>query len=116
MTPYEYLDVSASYAETGGSALMSYFTVLTAYFIVAYVVGTSLNRSQVFAATGLFLMMELFTTWGTATYMYASREYRILAGEWVPPVAPHYIAIPLLVIGVISGLKFMWDVRHPKPD
>jgi hypothetical protein len=116
MTPYEYLDVSSNYASIAVSLVMGYFSVLSAYFVVAYLVGGSLNRSQVIAVTGLFLVMGLFMMWGCASYMYASREYRALAGEWTPPVGPVSILVPLLLLGLISGLKFMWDVRHPKTE
>jgi hypothetical protein len=116
MTPYEYLDVATSYSELANSSLMGYFSVLCAYFIAAYAVGASMTRNQVTAVTGLFLVMQLFMTWGAGSFFYAARVYRGLAGEWTPTVGPHYIAIPLLVLGVISGLKFMWDIRHTKTE
>lgn len=116
MTPYEYLDVSASYASIAIGIVMGYFSVLSAYFVVAYLVGNSLHKDQMLAITGMFLVMSLFLTWGCASYMYGSREYRVLAGEWTPPVGPHSIVVPLLFIGIISGLKFMWDVRHAKNE
>ena len=116
MTEYEMLDLSAAFADTAISALMGYFTVLSAYFVVAYVVGSALNRSQVIAVTGLFLVMACFMTWGSVSYFSQSYEYRVLAGAYIPPVAAYKIAIPLLMIGILSGLKFMWDVRHPKKE
>jgi hypothetical protein len=116
MTEYELMDLSTAYADTAISALMGYFTVLSAYFIVAYIVGSDLNRSQVIAVTGLFLVMAFFMVWGTSAYFLQSYEYRVLAGAFTAPVAAHTVAIPLLIIGVFSGLKFMWDVRHPKTE
>ena len=114
MTEYELLDLSAAYADTAVSALMGYFTVLSAYFIVAYVVGISLNRGQVIAVTGLFLIMALFMTWGSVSYFFESYRYRLLAGAYTPPIAAWQIGLPLLLVGLISGIKFMWDIRHPK--
>lgn len=64
MTEYELNDLGATYSDIAISALMGYFTVLSAYFIVAYAVGSALKRSQVIAVTGLFLVMALFMTWG----------------------------------------------------
>jgi hypothetical protein len=116
MTEYEYLDLAGTYGGLGVSALMGYFSVLSAYFIVAYVVGSFMTRAQVRAVTGLYLGMQLFLAWGTVTYFWGARGFRELSGEYQPPVAPHLIALPLLVIGVIAGLKFMRDVRHPKTE
>jgi hypothetical protein len=116
MTEYELMDLSAAFADTALSALMGYFTVLSAYFIVAYVAGSSLNRGQVIAVTGLFLVTASFMTWGAVSYFQQSHEYRVLAGAYTPDVAAYRVAIPLLVIGMLSGLKFMRDVRHPKKE
>jgi hypothetical protein len=38
------------------------------------------------------------------------------SGIIVSFVKPHQIALFLLIFGVIAGLKFMWDVRHPKTE
>jgi hypothetical protein len=116
MTEYELMDLSVAFADAGISALMGYFTVLSAYFIVAYIVGHSLNRSQVIAVSGLFLVMALFMIWGATAYFYSSYNYRELAGAFIAPVAAYEVVLPLLLIGVVSGLKFMWDVRHPKTE
>jgi len=116
MTPYEYVDLAASYQDLAVSTLMGYFSVLTAYFIAAYAIGTAMTRDQVLAVTGLFLIMQLFMTWGTYSFFRTGREFRELAGEYVPTVDPGWIAVPLLTIGVLSGLKFMWDIRHPKTE
>jgi hypothetical protein len=116
MTVYEYVDLSASYHGIAVAALMGYFTVLSAYLVVAYSVGAALNRSQVIAITGLFLVMAAFMTLGTVLYFGAAREYRILSGEYLPPVSAAPIALFLLGLGILSGLKFMWDIRHPKTE
>ena len=116
MTEYELLDLSAAFTDSALSALMAYFTVLSAYFIVAYVAGHALNRSQVIAVGGLFLVMALFMIWGSTSYLYVAYKYRILAGGLDTPVEGWKILLPLLLIGVVSGLKFMWDVRHPKTE
>ena len=72
MTTYEMIDISASYHGIALSAMMGYFTVVTAYFAAAYTVGASLNRSQVIAVNALFLVMSLLMTWGTVIYFMAA--------------------------------------------
>ena len=114
MTEYELMDLSAAFADTAVSALMGYFTVLSAYFIVAYAVGSSMNRSQVIAVNGLFLVMALFMILGNTSYFWTSYNYRQLAGTYTSPFPAYLVALPLLLIGVVLGLKFMWDIRHPK--
>ena len=118
MTEYELMDLAAAYSDSAISALMGYFTVLSAYFIVAYVAGHALSRSQVVAVSGLFLVMALFMIWGSTSYFYLSYNYRILAGGGgiEHSVAAWKVVLPLLLIGLVSGLKFMWDVRHPKTE
>ena len=116
MTEYELMDLSANFAATGISAVMGFFTVLSAYFIVAYIVGASLDRGQVIAVSGLFLVMALVMTWGSTSYLFESYNYRVLAGAYTPPVAAYQATLPLLLICAVSGLKFMWDVRHPKQE
>ena len=46
----------------------------------------------------------------------ASMPDNKLGTVFVPFLKPHQVAIPLLLIGVLSGLKFMWDIRHPKTN
>jgi hypothetical protein len=116
MTEYELLDAAGTYFGLGSSTLMGYFSVLTAYFISAYVVGSNLSRQQVIAITGLYLTMQIFMTWGAVGYFAGARalvDLSELAGQR-PPIKPHIFILPLLVLGIFSGLKFMWDVRHPK--
>ena len=117
MTAYEYLDLAASYHDTAISALMGYFTVLTAYFVVAYAAGAAMKRDQVLAATGLFLVVASFLTWGVVGYWHAARELSLLGDfPFVSRVPAHMIALPMLTIGIFSGLKFMWDVRRSKAE
>ena len=116
MTAYEYADLSATYHGIALSSMMGYFTVLTAYFVAAYTAGAALNRSQVIAVNALFLVMAGLMTWGTVTYLVAARLHRVLSGEYVPPIAPAPFAAAIFGLGILMGLKFMWDIRHPKTE
>lgn len=118
MTDYELIDAAGTYFGMGGSTLMAYFSVLTAYLIAAYIAGSSMSRQQMITITGLYLTMQIFMTWGAVVYFRGARVLmdlsEIAAGQPRPPIMPHHFLLPLLVIGIFSGLKFMWDVRHPK--
>lgn len=117
MTQYEIIDAVGTYQGLAQSGLMNYFAILSAYLVVAYFVGANLSRQQAIIITGLYLVMQLFMTWGIFTYFTATRllAETITEGGWqAPPIKPIYIAAPLLIFGIIAGLKFMWDVRHTK--
>ena len=117
MTQYEIIDAVGTFQGLAQAGLMNYFSILSAYLIVAYFVGTNLSRHQVLIITGLYLVMQTFETWGILTFFAATRSLAetVTVGGWQPPpIKPSYVALPLLTIGIIAGLKFMWDVRHSK--
>ena len=117
MTQYEIIDAVGTFQGLAQSGLMNYFSILSAYLVVAYFAGTNLSRHQAVIITGLYLVMQLFVTWGIFTFFIATRilaETINAAGWQPPPIKPIYVVGPLLVFGIIAGLKFMWDVRHPK--
>ena len=119
MTQYEIIDAMGTFQGLTQSGLMNYFTILSSYLIIAYFAGANLSRFQALTITGLYLAMQLFTTWGIVTFFVATRllaDTLSIGGWQPPPVKPVYVASPLLIIGIIAGLKFMWDVRHPKSE
>lgn len=115
MTEYELIDGAGTFFGLGLTCVMGYFSVLASYLIAAYVVGSSLTRQQTITVTSLYLAMQLFMTWGAVVYLYSAR---LMVGQLEKGqqqfIGPHTVALPLLIIGVFAGLKFMWDVRHPK--
>ncbi len=116
MTEYELMDVAGTYHGLGVSSLMGYFTVFVSFLVAAYVVGPKMTRQQVIVVTGLFLVMQFFMIWGTAGFFYYARGYvdQAIDNNVMGIFKPHHLALPLLIFGVFAGLKFMWDVRHPK--
>ena len=99
-----------------------YLSLLSGYLIVAYLAGKDLSRSQVTIISVLFSMGCLMVI--VPTYAYLSRAtfliqftdetYRSPATQFLPFGAP--VVSALLLLGVLSCLKFMWDVRHPKSE
>ena len=117
MTDYELIDSAGTFFGLGLTCVMGYFSVLTAYLVAAYVVGSNMSRQQAITITGLYLIMQLFMTWGATVYLAGGRALIGQLDQIVQqPIGPHLIALPLLVIGVVAGLKFMWDIRHPKVE
>ena len=56
MSEYELVDAAGTFHDIAISTLMAYFSVLSAYLLVAYLVGTRLTRLQTFVITGLYLV------------------------------------------------------------
>jgi hypothetical protein len=117
MTDYELIDSAGTFFGLGLTCLMGYFSVLASYLIAAYVVGSSLSRQQAITITGLYLAMQLFMSWGAVVYLWGARALASgVEGATPQPIGPHHVVLPLLLIGILAGLKFMWDVRHLKTE
>jgi hypothetical protein len=121
MTEYELLD-----AFTTTQALMhgwstAYFSVITAYLVAAFVIGAKLTRSQAFVATVSFSIFSAMCAWGaigTGLRMLELKSEILMLN----PTRGFLFGMPALVImsglcvtGIFIALKFMWDVRHPRP-
>lgn len=102
--------------QAGINSLMGYFSTVSAYLIVSYLVGKSLNRSQIILVSGLFCIMALYWTWGVVSFFYIAEDAQALAGEtrFIELIRPSLASIPVLLIGIVASLKFMWDVRRDK--
>jgi len=89
MTEYELIDAAASYFALATGALMIYFSVLTAYLVAAHFAGPGMSRVQVLIVTGLYLTMQLFTTWGTVLWFSSARTLVVMAeGGNLQPIKP----------------------------
>jgi hypothetical protein len=105
-----------------GSILGIFLSLISAYLIVPYLVGSTLTSAQIVTVNVLFSVAGL--TCALAGYAYLNRAaflleftdpiYRSPASEGIL-LAP-YIALVLTILGIVASLKFMWDVRHPKKD
>ena len=122
MTEYELVDAIASYTGLLHSWLMAYFTVFTAYVVAAYAVGHQLTNFQSFVVTTCFLVlnsMVVVATMGTGMrFIELTQEISVINPERNYLVSPGLIVAAgvVLSIGILVSLKFMWDVRHPKPE
>ena len=98
------------------SAMALNITVMSAYLLVAYLVGKDLTLSQTIIATGLYLafagsgVVGIFSYYNEAFIL--SRTY----GDGRFPVWWAYVIGGLYFAGILGCLKFMWDIRHPKAE
>jgi len=96
-----------------------YLTVFSGYLIVAFMAGAKLSSAQVTFVSLGFLVACGFIIWGATVYwnigFVAAKKLGSGYPEiWIIDLNPAYIAVPLLVAGVVGALVFMWSVRHPK--
>lgn len=120
MTPYEYLDIATNQWANSLSALAFYFTLVSGYLVVAFLVGDKLNRLQVTIVTGLFVFGAGTMIWATCSHAYHALVNKNLANQPVPSSifrvrdgVPYWGAIWLVLV-VAMCLVFMWNVRHKK--
>ncbi len=122
MTEYELVDAAASYLSALQSWLATYFTILTAYLITAYIAGIKLAKSQVLIINVGFVilagMCALAVTGTGARYLEFTRQIAEVNPQRIYLAsAPMAWAISAASFGgLLAALKFMWDVRHPKTE
>jgi hypothetical protein len=99
-----------------------YLTVTFAYLTVAYLAGKKLSGFQVLvisvlytSAAGISLLscinQLIFYTAIANEIDSAIAAVPLISGEtWI------YAISPLLIVGVLVSLLFMWNVRHPKRE
>ena len=122
MTEYELIDAINGTVGILATAFSMYVTFTTAYLIAAYLVGVSLTRLQCAVITVLYVaaaglaVVVIFSAGSRALDLYSTLKLtnpaRVgLAHDWI------YIElVTLSALGIFAGLKFMWDVRHPKTE
>ena len=95
-----------------------YFSALTGYLIVAYMIGYKLTGMQSAIITVGFIVFQSLISFGTigmgtrAVFLIdkTTEEYR--SGIMINDAVVVTLSL-LLLGGVAAALKFMWDVRHP---
>jgi hypothetical protein len=122
---YEIIDAMASFQSNliQGQALT--ISMLTAYMIVAYTVGTKLTTFQCVFASGLFLLFGLLGISGqlynlSEMYHYGN-QLGIIRGESYEfndgfTETTRWIFIVVRLTIFLGALYFMWSVRHPKTE
>lgn len=117
MSQYELADAIQSIIGNTIAMFVAFISIISAYAIVAYLVGTKLQRSQITLVNSLFLFVTAFLIYSQygLMEMYVKLSSRLieLDPEW-PAAGASWspIAIVILWITIVIGsLKFMWDIR-----
>jgi hypothetical protein len=98
------------------SAMALNITVMSAYLLVAYLVGKDLTRSQTLIATGLYVAFSGSGVLGIFSYYYEAFRLSQTYGNGSFPVWWAYLIGGLYFAGILGCLKFMWDIRHSKTE
>ena len=125
MTEAEMFEMVATYSSTAMTAFNSYVTFVFAYLATAYFVGNKLSPQQVFTISGLFVIATLVSLFVSNTQIGPIAEFQLELGSehqyfliaGLPKAALiRSVLLPLMGLGIIASLYFMWSVRHPKTE
>ena len=122
MTEYELLDLTGVTATFTMTAISLYLTVISAYLYVAFSAGAKLSKSQAFTvsilfvvASGLFIRIAVMNLVKQSQLVDRLKELQS-DGVFFTSESSAVILAIVLMLGVVASLKFMWEIRHPKPE
>lgn len=124
MTAYEISDLLNGVMSNQMANQALFITGVSAYLVVAYVVGEKLTKYQVWFINFAFCLFVLVILAGATSLIGLMFQYDSLRAELIPgaePIEPVVNLALWTVAGVrlvlVSGaLIFMWQVRHPKTE
>lgn len=122
MTEYELLDVLNSTVSVLVETFSVYLGATTAYLICAYIVGSRMTRFQCIIISTLYVVSAGVGAF--AVFFQASHAADIARQLYALEPNGHFGMQPLAqmaltvacTLGIPACLKFMWDVRHARPD
>ena len=119
MTQAELWELIIAYNSGVLNGIAIYFSALTGYLIVAYMIGDKLTGLQSAIITVGFFVFQSLITFGTvgqasrAVFLIGKTSEEYQSGIMITDTIV-IVLICLLIGGVAAALKFMWDVRHPQ--
>lgn len=122
MTEAELIEAAMNAGDSTLGNVTAYLSVVSAYLVVAYVVGADLTRLQVFVINVLFVVFGFSFVFAIQTglanhYLFATEilEYR---PDYVVYTSPEVNKLLFAIDsgGVLAALYFMWNIRHPKKE
>ena len=120
MTEAELIDAAMALSEQAGNAVALYLTTISAYLLVAYFVGASLDRLQTTIISVLFVVFALSFVAAIQTALgnmvSIGNELEEFRPDWIRYASKPFNLVLLVVdtCGVLVSLLFMWNIRHPK--
>lgn len=115
MNPYEFAEAFAALLDTALASWTLYFSAISGYLIVAYLVGRKLTQSQLIIISSLFVAISLVMTFTGFSLTERAIQLEVnLEGERDALDSAGYFMLIAQIIGILAALKFMLDVRKEK--
>ena len=109
MNRYQTLDLVYSLLGFGVTTMAFYFSVISAYLVVAYLAGKELEKIQVVIINILFLAFSLSLVYGT--YNFFLEAYLLIPDSGpIPSWLPLSVGITE-IFGIVAALFFMKNNR-----
>ena len=124
MTEYELGEMLYNTYDGLWQGSQMYFTLVSAYLVIAYLVGSKLDKAQNFIVTGLYIVWTvgiIQSQYSTSVQMVGitdlllSSESTFLPSEvGTQTQAGVYSFLVVQALGLFASLYFMWTVRRSK--
>ena len=122
MSEYEIGEMMHAQSAQMWEAGQMYFTLVSAYLVVSYLVGAKLTRAQVIVVTSLYLVWIASVVFGQVSAGATYTQLQVALSEMGSIAVGHVDEAPISMlafslvqfVGVIASLWFMSSVRHPK--
>ena len=115
MNPFEFAEAFAALLDTALASWTLYFTAISGYLVVGYLVGQKLTRSQLVIISGLFVVISLIMAFTGFALTERAIQLEVEAeGERDVLDSAGYFMLVAQFLGIIAALKFMIDVRKNK--
>lgn len=106
------------------SLLALLITIISGYLVVAYIAGAKMTRAQVTLVNVLYVLMSAFLIWACREMalraaVFEDTAYAMATGPVSELYARGDVAVAIISafsLALLASFKFMWDVRHPKPE
>ena len=126
MTEYELGEMLYNTYEGLWQGSQMYFTLVSAYLVVAYLVGEKLNNTQNLIVTGLYfvwtvgIIQSQYSTsvqmMGITDQLLSSNASFLSVDVGAQTRVGVYSFMTVQLLGLGASLYFMWSVRHPKKE
>jgi len=94
-----------------------FYTQISAYLIVVYLVGAKLTRLQISLVNFLFIVATVFGIFGVVSFTSQIARLVELSGVTVGYDVTdnsEFVLILFRSLLLVGSLVFMWEVRHPR--
>ena len=122
MSEAELLQYGSSTWSNSIGLTVLFLTVLSGYLITAYVAGSNLSSSQITIINGSYLLVAGHLVFAIYAFGATAIEVDTVAFEMStqrknrPIPEPLYALVTIYGALIFASLKFMWDVRHHRPE